>query len=115
MPRISAVGQGKRRKGIIKGDQKRGRVAESDKEAAESSVSSTLRQTYVIKPEMRNAVDNLMRGRDEVHGHDESDALTECGPVVITPYCFLNAPLAFACYHLLAPDVAQQHPRRGRR
>ena len=52
--------------------------------------------TYIVEPEMWNAADNLMRGRDKVHCHDEGETLTERRPVVVAPCSPVNVPLAFA-------------------
>jgi len=77
-------------------------------DAADALTTQALSQTYVIEPELWNAVDQLIGGRDEVAGHDKSEALTERRPVVIAPDRPRNAPLAFASDQLLAPGVAQQ-------
>jgi len=57
---------------------------------------------------MWNAADNLMRGRDKVHCHDEGETLAERRPVVVAPCSPVNVPLAFARHQLFAPDVAEQ-------
>ena len=61
--------------------------------------------TYVVKPETWNTVHKPIAGSDEIHCHDESDALTERRPVLIPPFRLINAPLAFACYRRFEPDV----------
>jgi len=64
---------------------------------------------------MRNAVDKLVGGRDEVHGHDEGDALAERRPVIIAPRRPVNAPFTHTIDERRRPRIAhQQHIGRRR-
>ena len=53
-------------------------------------------------------MDKLIGGHDEVDGHDESEALTERRPIVVTPDCRVSSPLASPSNDLSTPSVTNQ-------
>ena len=55
-------------------------------------------RTYVIEPEARNVVNEPIGRCDEVHRHDEGDALAERRPIRIAPRRLFNTPLALASH-----------------